>query len=176
MAQKTISQLPLITTILDPNTTFMAVDGLTDTNAISVANFNEQFALPPYLQGVPEDFDDNETSETLTGSQSYDVSNLVKNRRVLILNNVEGGGGMVVTLTKGTIPYDEPFYLDTFIRMRAFTGSEVLIRDESARILATCYIANASANTHIDNGFSLKGNYVFKLNSQTNQPTFKSMI
>lgn len=126
-------------------------------------------AIPPF--GEPEDFDDEETTETLTGSQTYNVSNLVNNRHVLIINNVEGGGGLTFTLARGTIAYNEPFYLDTFIRMRAFTGSEVLIRDESNRILATCYIANTSANTHIDNGFSLKGWYKFRLNNSTNLPT-----
>lgn len=126
-------------------------------------------AIPPF--GEPEDFDDEETTETLTGSQIYDIINLINNRHVLIINNVEGGGGLTFTLARGTIAYNEPFYLDTFIRMRAYNGSEVLIRDESARILATCYIANASANTHIDNGFSLKGWYKFRLNNSTNLPT-----
>lgn len=132
-----------------------------------------QSNLPIIPFGVPFDFDYNETTETFTGSKTYNVSNLVNNRHVLILNNVEGGGGMVFTLTKGTIPYDEPFYLDTFIRMRAFSFSEVLINDESGRILATVYVANsgASPTTHIDNGFSLKGFWIFKLNSETNLPT-----
>lgn len=132
-----------------------------------------QSDLPIIPFGVPFDFDYNETTETFTGSQTYNVSNLVNNRHVLILNNVEGGGGMVFTLTKGTIAYDEPFYLDTFIRMRAFSFSEVLINDESGRILATVYVANsgASPTTHIDNGFSLKGFWIFKLNSETNLPT-----
>lgn len=112
MAQKTISQLPLKTSIVDPNSTFMAVDGLTDTNAISVANFFN--SLPPYLK-PPENFPLTATDIFIQSSRNIDLS-LPENRNLALI--IEGIGEQIdVVLIRGTMAYEVPFYIRVYADM-----------------------------------------------------------